>query len=320
VLGKSKYVQIIAWSVAFCLTLGNFYLVFVEIKQKQTPDIVVPNISMREALDYIKSDEISESDMIEIVGSFYICKMHSGEYFMRYPEWIFLFRERNSDVLTEYRVFDGTMKSIDLPNVDKHFKDRNEGDIFYFTEIDLLTEKQIRISRSDIDGRLLESLYGKNEGKIFPEIRPGSNSFCIARSRVCGRITDYYKESIVHSSVGELKSVIVVKSKLPLSAFYKRVKPIKNLRYDIDECINTAIKNGAYFPMLTQGMTGGSRILRLLNTTSYNFSGPIWFVPLQINASPILISGINGKVYAMNHEGKYVLNPKKYLGEMIGKE
>jgi hypothetical protein len=320
ILGKNKRVRLTVWAIAFLITIGNV-CVYVTQKSQETLyfDILTPNITSKEAFDILKDsfqEELKDCDLIDILGSYYICFKKPNLFFHRFPEWVFLLRRKDNTEILEFRVSDGRIPPLpemmisELDNL-KHGQIANyvnlKGSLEYLgVDNPFRRNSTTIVVILDEEGRSLVELHGTGPVDDIPEVVESVNSKVFARVRTVGRPTDHVSKITVIENPQELGEIIVRKATFETNQFYELLNPITNWRIDVDEAINRSIKKGAKAtPPGKFGMSGGPGVFRLYNSRRYNLTGAFWDIPYRIGIRPILIDASSGKVYAVNNEGEY---------------
>jgi hypothetical protein len=79
-------------------------------EESQSINWLSPDISALKAYDHVAKvfgKDIEKYELIEVLGSYYICLEPPKRTFLRFPEWIFTFRQRDTYQTVQYQIYDG---------------------------------------------------------------------------------------------------------------------------------------------------------------------------------------------------------------------
>jgi hypothetical protein len=306
--------------VVVLITVGNIYL---HTKERRTEkvyfDILAPSMTAMEALDFAQNAfDISSKQyqLIDVVGSYYICLKKPNTFFHRFPEWVFLFRDSVMDEILEVRVSDGRMPQLPAVQLDE-LKDIDDGRIAMHMKFKvnlsyLGSDNTNEDDLSDVvvildnHGRSLIEIRGKGPEDNIPEVVESINTKVFARVRSVGRTTDRSNQWKVIENPVRLGKTIVSGSRYPAGEFYKELDAIINWKVDVEEAVSLAIAAGAQaIPPGKFGQSGGPGVFRLNNSARIDRNKTYWKTPYRVGIRPILVDANNGDVYAVNDSGEY---------------
>lgn len=268
-------------------------------------DLVAPNITFEDALSFTKSIQSNISkdyELIDAIGSYYICVRKPKEIFHLFPEWTFVFRSRIKDEFIEIRVsdsrlpqtplnagakdmfHDGSFSYYIVPRTDSFFISRDDN---YF------------LNTIDNKSRTVSVVEGKVSKYSFGEIIDGSNSYILARAQIYGRPTDKltrYQEVIdIEHSI----TIVLRKATVEMDDFFRNLKAIPSINVTPEEAVIIAKKKGAVGFTLGQEKIGGPGVFRLNDGQRYGLEGAYWDIPYRIMVSPVLINVETGDLYTI---------------------
>jgi hypothetical protein len=317
------------WILTFFICAGTVYLIASQYsEEKEFFDILSPNITAKESYAYATNNtEIDENtyDLIDVIGSYYICLSKPDVFFHRFPEWFFLFRSKETHEIIEVRVSDSRLPprpKFEESIIYKADSTIATGGVSYFFQykiplnyIDAYDASRgntnSELAFIDYQSREFESIEGSFESHDdIPEVVESSNAKVFARVRVACRPSDIASGYRVVASPVKLGSITITKSVLDPSPFLNSLHPITNWHIDVDKAIKCAKNKGALaIPPGKNGQTGGPGFFRLLNTSyptsSDTLVGCFWSIPFRVGIIPILIDADNGKVYGIDSTGHY---------------
>ena len=277
-------------------------------------------------------EQIKDLELIDVIGSYYICFKKPDRFFHRFPEWVFVFRSQDLTTFVEFRVFDTRIPPIPMfgsldvnalltPTLEPRIAG---GEIVSFISLKVTPEYlglylpygegerpdpalgSYILVVVDQEGRSLIELTGGTSSDFIPEVVESVNDKVFARVRVAGRPTDYSGNRTIIEYPGKLGKIAVIKAEHEGNEFYRSLSPIRNWEIDVDEALANAIERGAKaIPPDKLGMAGGPGTFRLINNAVNNLTGEFWRIPYRVGIRPVLINARNGKVYAMNNRGDY---------------
>lgn len=313
--------KVIVWIIAILITVGNIY-VWMHEQQQQKPfvDALIPNISAKGALAFVKdsfAEELRGYDLVDVIGSSYICLNKPDVIFHRFAEWTLIFR-KDHDHLLEFKVSDSRIPDpllIDSSALSK----TNDGQIAYYIVskkgfYDFSGNKRLGSSINyavdiiDHKGRTIIILHGRGPEDNISETEDGLNSKVLARVQIIGRPTDHVSEYQVIEDVSNNRTIYVKKAKTPISSFYASLLPIRNWNIDVEKAIEIAMKHGGTSTPPGKEQTGGHPTVRLLDGSIYNMHGIYWTIPYRIKIRPLLIDASSGTLYAVDNAGTYSTN------------
>ena len=318
---KSKKFKIVIWLITLVITMLNIYLIDKEQKQpKPFVDALIPHISSVEAYNTIKNtfkNDLSDFELIDVIGSSYICLYKPDKIFHRFPEWVFVFRSKLDNHLIEYRVSDNR-----LPNPPKldvfqninydtgqfayymiprkgffEFSDKKLGQDYGLNSVVLLMDDM---------GRMITRYEGSVEQDNIIEAGDGINTIVLARVQIAGRATDYTRESTSVIDTINNRTIVIRKSTIKSNIYHNKLPPIVDWKIDADRALEIATKKGAkgFFP--GQEQYGGHPTVRLTNKSLENLKGNYWDIPYVVDGIRHLqIDASTGKLYALNNKGEY---------------
>lgn len=317
---RSRIIKVIIWTITLLITAGNIYISVNEQKQ-QTPfvDALIPHIASLEAFDFIKSsfsEDIKNSDLIDVVGSSYICLNKPDIIFHRFPEWLFVFRNRIDKQLLEFKVSDSRLPDPPLFK-DNEVEKINEGQIAYyivskkgfydFSGKRVAPDSDINYALDIVDqeGKTLVILQGHGPADNINEVEDGINSRVLARVQIVGRPTDRVSKYTAIEDINKKRSIFIKKANLEANEFYNSLAPINNWKIDADKAIEIAVKKGAKGSPPGKERVGGHPTVRLCSGSLRNLQGSFWKIPYRIDIRPIIVDASSGQLYAVNNAGNY---------------
>lgn len=317
---RPRKVKAIIWTITALITTGNIYIYVNEHKQqKPFVDALIPHITSLEAFDFIKSsfsEDFKNNDLIDVVGSSYICLNKPDIIFHRFPEWLFIFRNRINKQLLEFKVSDSRLPDPP-PFEDAEMARIKEGQIAYyivskkgfydFSGKRVAPDSDINYAVDIIDqeGKTLIILQGRGPVDNINEVEDGINSRVLARVQISGRPTDRVAEYKVIEDINKKRSIFIKKVKLESNQFYDSLAPITNWKIDADKAIEIAIKKGAKGSPPGKERVGGHPTTRLCSGSMHNLQGSFWKIPYRIDIRPLLVDASTGELYAVNNSGNY---------------
>ena len=247
--GENKRLKIVVWIIVFLLTIGNGYVYIKGKKQENLyVDILTPHMLSKEALDMVKlsfSGELGNHDLIDVIGSYYVCLKKPDIFFHRFPEWVFLFRNRNNNEILEFKVSDGRVPR--LPGITiSELSNLKNGQIANYMNfkvsleylgIDSYYKENTIIVILDEEGRSLVIMYLSGSEDSIPEVVESVNTKVFARVRSIGRPTDYVSSMRVIEYPRKFGKIIVRKANFESNEFYNSLDPVTNWEVDIDDAI-----------------------------------------------------------------------------------
>lgn len=332
IIGKPRKVQVVVWLLTLLITAGNIYVYIQKQEKKPYFDLITPHISSIDALNIVKSSyeqELKGYDLIDVIGSYYICLRKPDTIFHRFPEWVFLFRSKFDNHLVEYKVSDNRIPNHPfVGDIKKMLRgywqkresmtDRNTVEIKGgYTTYYIVAKKDIRDGSSftksynnflvvfDKHGRNLITSAGRGPDDNIGEAIDGITSQVLARAQVADRPTSYVTQWTEIVDPNKMRTLVIRKADFEGNDFYQSLSPIKNWEIDIDEAIYIAAKKGGKGFPLGKERIGGPGVARLYNGKRYNIEGSYWKLPYKIGIRPILIDASTGELYAMNNKGEY---------------
>jgi hypothetical protein len=319
---KKRITKTTIWVAVVLITVGNFYLYRREqATEKLYLDILAPNIPAIKALDLAKvglKGDLRRWELIDIVGSYYICLKKPDTFFYQFPEWVFFFRSPKRNEILEIRVCDGRMPVLPSYQIED-MKHLGDGQIAMHMKFKV-SLAYLGISQAIANGTrdvvVILDRYGRcvvamffGQGQPYDgiaEVVESGNSIVFARVRSVGLATDNCTEYTVIESPVRIGKTIVSNAYYPASDFYKSLDPITDWRIDAEKAIALATANGARaIPPDKIGQAGGPGIFRLYNTWQRNLRGAYWQIPYRVGIRPILVDAKTGEVYAVNDSGEY---------------
>ena len=315
---SSLKVKAVAWLLVVLIALATLRLNFRE-QQRETLyfDILSPQMTALDAFAEAKLEipDDGRYQLLDVIGSYYICLKKPDTFFHRFPEWVFVFRGPAPNRITEIRVTDGRLP--ELPKL-------GSGESQAISDGDLLMHMRFKVPLAylgvegvpaedkdvvvDIDpeSRALMETVGHGPDDDFAEVVESENTKVFARVRSVGRRTDRPEQYHVHESVSSLGKVIIATAEYEQNSFYQSLEPITEWRIDIEQAIGRALAAGAKAtPPGKFGMGGGPGCFRLFNGKHDNLKGAYWQLPFRIGIRPILVDAKKGKVLAVNDAGDY---------------
>lgn len=317
---RPKKVKAIIWTITIFITIGNIYVLMNEQRQqKPYVDALIPHISSLEAFDLVKrsvGDDLKDYDLIDVVGSSYICLNKPELIFHRFPEWLFVFRNRVDNQLLEFKVSDSRLP--DPPLIKASELDRvNEGQIayyivskkgfydFYRTRVAPDSDINYALDILDQEGKTLIILHGRGPIDDINEVEDGINSQVLARVQAIGRPTDRVTEYKVIEDMNKKRTIFIKNAKFVANQFHASLASIKNWKIDAEKAIEIAVKKGAKGAAPGKELVGGHPIVRLYNGVIRNLQGSYWKIPYRIDIRPLLVDASTSQLYAVNNEGNY---------------
>ena len=303
-----------------------------EREDTQALALLSPNISAFEAYEHIKSSfrhDINKYEIIEVLGSYYICIEPPDRIFHRFPEWIFTLREKTSKKVVQYHIFDGrvprppTLKSLEghisIPKI-------KETDIVYFNVINEQYE--------DVQHRrALEASYGTNiKGNPFlfaffdirnlaynlvgastqdlqiNETMDSERYKIMGRNQALGRYSDHYpKEHLKIASFNEALDLRIFNTYIESTGYLQNLIgfDLEEWKVDVDEAIKIATTKGA--TGLRPRQLNAPGILRLYYDTSDNLDCLYWHIPYRLEIYKIVVDAKNGTLLVLRREGEFVV-------------
>ena len=310
--------QAIIWAITIFITIGNIYT-WVKEQGIEPPyvDIIAPHITSLEAFDMVKSSfrkELQDYNLIDIVGSYYICLKKPDLIFYRFPEWLFLFRHKFSNNFFEFKVSDSRIPVP--PRIGSGLDSIKDGQIAYYIvskedydvhgiRVGPNSEINYLLDIIDEEGRTLISMQGQGPKDYISETTDGINSLVLARVQIIGRPSDDISEWREIEIPHRMGKIIVKKAEFKGNQFYDSLTPITNWKIDAEEAIQISVKEGAKGTPPGKERVGGPGVFRLYNGIRYNLKGAYWDIPYKIVIRPVLIDASTGQLYAINNKGEY---------------
>ncbi len=272
-----------------------------------------PHLSAAESYDYVKrhADYQDQSQLLEVLGSFYTCVRKPDTIFLQFCEWVFVFRTRDSN-LVEYRVFDSRIQEIPILPEATLLEGLQDGGFTTYVSYKLppkalgirhMDDEDSAVHQYDARGRVIVKLMGKGPRRSFEEVNEGPNEFVISLTRVCARPTDHLSESEVIERWNRFGDVVIYRAAHPRNSFYDNLTPIKFV-LDAQEAIAHAMEAGAEFEVPGKNMVSTGAV-RLLDGRDLNVPGPCWHLPMRVSLRPIIVHATSGRVYFVDDDGGY---------------
>lgn len=305
---KPFLTQIIAWVIAIILILGNTYLY---IYKPPDRDIVAPEISSLEALDAaVKSfnnNDNKDYELIDIIGSYYVCLRKPQTIFHIFPEWFFIFRNKSNGNLREVKVSDSRIPKF--PSIKLSEEEVQEGWFaYYVVNNDKAWERKGKFDIFDEEGKIRFSIEGTAPLDKISEVIDGNKEKVLSRVQICCWEVDYVNDLIEIFNPEKTGKIVVKKTEIPTNKFYNLLKPIEKFKVSAEEAIRIAMKKGAKGFPPDYERVGGPGVVRLYNGKYYNLEGTFWKIPYKIGIRPILVDSKSGELYAVNDKGEYSVN------------
>jgi hypothetical protein len=307
----------IVWIIVTIITIANIYI-GVHEPPKPFVDALIPNISTKETFNLIKDsyrDELIGYDLVDIIGSSYICLNKPDVIFHRFPEWTFIFR-KDIDHLLEFKVSDSRVPNP--PSIAaSELSEANDGKIAYYIVSKkgfynfgdningIKTDMNYAIDIIDHKGRAIIIIQGRGPDDDISETEDGINSKVLARVQIVGRPTDNVYKYIEVYNFEKKSTLYIKKAESSITKFYASITPIINWNIDAERAIDIAINLGAKSVPPGKERVGGHPTVRLYDGRIFNLQGTYWKIPYTIAMRPLLIDSSSGKVYAVNNDGKY---------------
>ncbi|MCP4373922.1 MAG: hypothetical protein GY797_38335 [Deltaproteobacteria bacterium] len=302
-----------------------------EREDTQALALISPNISAFEAYEYIKlsfQHDIEKYEIIEILGSYYICIEPPDRIFHRFPEWFFTFRERASKKIVQYHIFDSRVpRPLTLKNwrSNKPVPKIKETDIVYFNLIneqyeDVMHRRALEASYGEKikgnpflfaffdDRNVAYNLVGATTQELLINETIDSERYkIVGRNQALGRYSDNYPEK--HLKITSFNGALDLRI---FNTDVKSTEYLQNLvgfdregwKVDIQEAIKIATEKGA--TGLRPRQLNSPGILRLFYDTSDNLNGVYWHIPYRAEIYKIVIDAKNGKLGVLCREGEFV--------------
>lgn len=321
---ENKKIIYIAWGFAGVISLGNIFL-WMTKPPLPTPiygDLIAPNVRSLDAFKMVKDsfgDEIIDYELIDVIGSYYICLNKPDTIFYCFPEWVFLFRHQSKDKFLEFKVSDNRIPA--MPHLDLH--EIEEGQIaYYIVPREMVISSGIRIGPNnpinimihimDEGGRSLVIISGKGPKDNIDEVTNGINSQVLARAQIAGRPSEEANTYLSIESLQKRGKLYIRKAEFIGNNFYRELKPITNWKIGAEDAVRIAVKAGA--KGIPLGKTSGPGVFRLNHASWNNLDRACWDIPHRIDGiRPVLVDASLGRLYAVNNKGAYSTKWEKHF-------
>lgn len=279
------------------------------IKPKE-PDIISPHMSTLEALERVRSsftDDLKHYELVDVIGSFYVFLKKPTLIFHRFPEWVFIFRNINTQRLIKFKITDSRVPKI--PRIGGELWRKLEPDwIAYYVrqQHSPTMESRFKLKAFDSQGKLLTEWEGGVSEGAIPEVMETSDTVVLARYQIHAGEAETASSFIIMEDINQIGSIEIRKTTLEANSFHSRLKPLNGLFINASEAIEFALKKGAKATKPDKEGRGGSGIFRLFDGPREGehinlLNGPYWDIPYRVGAmNPILVHAYSGDVYSLN--------------------
>ena len=291
----------------------------VETRKERSLDSLSPSISPLRAYEHVMATferDLHDYDLIEVLGSYYICLEPPNRIFHRFPEWTFTFRHRiNRDIL-QYQLFDAHVPRPPVVKVSAERRDDLAYYIVFKEEYDSIdVRRALEGSTGErLEGSTYEVAFFLNDRNVAPKIVGGT----IQTDRLLEtKDSDRYKVIGRYQALGRayedppatwLKiegfagdfNVKVSTSRIAGAGYLDTYRPIdlRKWKIDVDEAINIATAKGA--AGLRPGQSNYPGILRLYSINRDNLDGIYWFLPYRLDLHLFVVDAQNGTLLVFN--------------------
>lgn len=274
--------------------------------------IFAPSISSVEAVDAaaksaFRDDGIAEYELIDLVGSYYICLQIPGTIFHRPCGWRLVYRHRKRKNLLEINVRDSRVPSF--PNLPVPSERLEPGWITYFATR-TYPDHEHALLMIDEEGRVrISTVYGGPPDSIG-EVWPNERCVPIARILIGGGPADSVQEYIESASPISFGITQVKRADLDMNPFHGSLAAIGEFRVSAERAIQLARQRGARGMVPGSERVGGPGVIRLNSCWPDEVDPPsagrvFWEIPYRIGIRPVRIDADDGRVLALNDEFKY---------------
>ncbi len=282
------------------------------------PDIISPHISTLEALERIRSsyiDDLKNYELVDAIGSFYVFLKKPNLIYHRFPEWVFIFRNKDTHRLLKFKIADSQVPKIPKIAGDLWRRVESDGIAYYVRQKHSPTSRsKFKLKVSDSQGKCLTEWEGGISDDAIPEVMETSNTVVLARYQIHGGESEMVSSLIRIEDINKIGSIEIRKATLEANSFHSRLKPLHNKFINASKAIELALKKGAKATKPDKEGRGGSGIFRLFDGSREGehinlLNGPYWDIPYRVGAmNPILVHAYSGEVYSLNKELKYTSN------------
>lgn len=285
-----------------------------ERQKEQSLDWLSPNISPFKAYEEIMSSfagDLRDYDLIEVLGSYYICLEPPNRIFHRFPEWTFTFRHKINRNVLQHQLFDAR---VPRPPPIKVPETKNTDIVYYivfkeeYADVELRRALEARLSKR-IEGNTFEVALFNNRNLAYKilggtiqsdrltDTKDSDRFKVIGRYQALGR--DYTNPPTkwlkIESFTGAY-NVNVSTSQVESASYLDALSPIdpKKWKVDVDRAIDIAITNGAIG--LRPGQSNYPGNLRLYYRKTENLDGIYWHMPYRLDLHLFVVNAENGKL------------------------
>jgi hypothetical protein len=258
------------------------------------------------------ANDLQDYELIEVLGSYYICLEPPTRIFHRFPEWTFTFRHKTFHNILQYQLFDNRVPRP--PAISG--SETKESDIVYYNvfkeeydnvELRRALEAKLgtRIEGNTYSVQLFndrnlayKSLNGTTKRDRLTETKDSDRFKVIGRYQALGRdYTHPPTEWLKIESFTGAYNLNVTTSKIESNNYLDGLTALdpKKWKLGVDEAIAIAIANGAVGLAPSQSNYPG--ILRLYYRSGENLEGIYWHIPYRLDLQVIVVDAENGKLY-----------------------
>jgi len=275
-------------------------------------NLVAPDLESTKALSLVRSTlqkELTDYELVDVVGSYYICLEKPATIFHRFGQWAFVFRHQETHALILARISDSrvppapTMAESERREVLSTLK---PGWIAY-ASLTRQPKPTRKLKIFDEIGREREELGGAAEDRPFPDVIDSDGAMAISRMTVfvpdIDDLTEYQRAVVP----GALASLEVRFTRREADSYHDRLTPIRDIRVDIAEAIRLALRRGAKGSSPDMEGQGGQGVVRLVYDPALPLSpglppAPYWAIPYSVGIWPVPVRADTGEVYSMIDE------------------
>ena len=296
-----------------------------ERKKTQSMDWLSPHILAFQAYNHIESafgQDIHEYELIEVLGSYYVCLEPPNSIFHRFPEWTFTFRHKTNRRVVQYQLYDSRVPRpppIMIPE-----SEINESDIVYYSvlkeeydDIELRRALEIELGQRlegnshSIDIFDIRNLAYKLIGGMSPrdrllETKDSDRFKVMSRNQALGRAFTYPSTQglKIQSFTGKY-DLRITTSEIKSTAYLNDLIGFEREKWkvDADEAIKIANAKGAVG--LAPRQINSPGILRLYYKKGENLNGIYWHIPYILELQYIVINAENGTLFIMKGQDEF---------------
>lgn len=283
-------------------------------QREQSLDWLSPNISPFKAYEQIMSSfagDLRDYELVEVLGSYYICLEPPNRIFHRFPEWAFTFRHKVNRSVLQYQLFDARVLRPPAIKVPKP----KQADILYYivfkeeyADVQLRRALETRLSKR-IEGNTYEVAFfndrnlayeivgGTIQSDTLTDTKDSDRFKVIGRYQALGRdYTNPPREWLKIESFAGDYNLNVSTSRIESVIYLAALRPIdpKKWKVDVERAIEIAVTNGAVG--LRPGQSNYPGILRLYSRKGDNLDGIYWHMPYRLDLQLFVVDAEKGKL------------------------